>query len=359
METEHNFLTFIQNHDKHFKKYDDLTSVERSSIIGWLYIFNAYCYDIDITKILPEFTDKFGKTLKELFERLFQYKKEVNINNIEAIQCTLPDERERLIKAYLKLRTPIRPVVGNEYFIKNRNLIKILLLIIVYISDEDIIKYESSYSNSKKNKSDILYIELFNRIERYIEKIKENDEFELKIEENIHTLIPNNEEDKMENICIYCNKQYNSLSSLNYHQKTAKFCLKLQQTKQEENTITPTNFTCEHCEKNFTTKFAITRHYNICNIKILNDKLNHELKLKEEQYLKEKSEIEKQILNFQYELKEKDKQISQNEIQMNTQRLDFLERISKLESTIKEKDTIIAKNLDKLADSVNRHINLL
>jgi len=139
METHTNFLTFIQNHSKHFKKYDNLNSIEKSSIAGWLYIFTAYCYDKDITKILPEFTDKFGKTLRELFERLFEYNDEVNITNIEAIQCTLPCERERLVKAFLKMRTPIRPVVGNEYFIKCRNLIKILMLIIVYISDEDII----------------------------------------------------------------------------------------------------------------------------------------------------------------------------------------------------------------------------
>ena len=116
-----------------------VSSINKSSITGWLYIFSAYCYDGDITKILPEFTDKFGKTLRELFERLFEYNDEVSITNIEAIQCTLPCERERLVKAFLKMRTPIRPVVGNEYFIKCRNLIKILMLIIVYISDEDII----------------------------------------------------------------------------------------------------------------------------------------------------------------------------------------------------------------------------
>ena len=116
-----------------------VSSINKSSITGWLYIFSAYCYDGDITKILPEFTDKFGKTLKELFERLIQYKEEVNIKNIEAIHCTLPCERERLIKGYLRCKTPIKPTVGNEYFIKCRNLIKILMLIIVYISDEDII----------------------------------------------------------------------------------------------------------------------------------------------------------------------------------------------------------------------------
>ncbi len=178
----------------------------------------------------------------------------------------------------------------------------------------------------------------------------------------------------MENICTFCNKQYNSLSSLNYHQKTAKFCLKLQQNIQEENNNT--NFSCEHCEKIFSTKFNLNRHLGICNIKILKDTLNQELKLKEEYYLKEKSELDKQIINFnekikekdkqisklennikdksklekqiisfQYELKEKETQLKEKENQLKDKEL----QISKLENTIKEKDTLLAKNYDKLA----------
>ncbi len=351
METDTNFLTFIQNHSKYFKKYDNLNTVEKLSLTGWLYIFTAYCYDADITKILPEFTDKFGKTLNELIERLTQYNDEVNIKNIEAIQCSLPCERERLVKAYLKNRTSIKPVVGNEYFTNCRNLIKVLMLIIVYINDEDIIKYETSYS--KHNKNDTLYTELFEKIDKYIDEIKKDDEFEIKIEENINTIIPKNEEEKVIQICKFCNKQYNNLSSLNYHQKTAKFCLKLQKNKQEEdsnsnndNTDTnnesdiETNFSCEDCDKIFTTKFSLIRHYAICNIRILKDTLNQELKLKEEQYLKDKSELEKQIIIFQYELKEKDNQIKEKENQ-----------ISKLENTIKEKDNLLVKIFEKLINN--------
>ena len=187
METDITFLTFIQDHSKYFKKYDNLNEVEKLSLTGWLYIFSAYCYDGDITKVLPEFTDKFGKTLKELFERLYQYKEEVNIKNIEAIQCTLPCERERLVKAYLKYKKQIKPVVGNEYFVNCRNLIKILMLIIVYISDEEIIKYEISYS--KHDKNDMLYTELFERIDNYIDKIKETGEFKLISKERINNII--------------------------------------------------------------------------------------------------------------------------------------------------------------------------
>jgi len=351
METDTNFLLFIQNHSKYFKKYDNLDTVEKSTICGWLYIFSAYCYDKDITNVLPEFTDKFGKTLRELFERLFEYNEKVNIKNIEAIQCNLPCERERLVKAYLKNKTLIKSVAGNEYFTNCRNLIKVLMLIIVYISDEDIIKYETSYS--KHNKNDTEYLILFERIDKYIDEIKKDDDFELKIEENINTIIPKNEEEKVIQICKFCNKQYNNLSSLNYHQKTAKFCLKLQKNKEEDsnsnnndNTDTnnesdiDTNFSCDHCEKNFTTKFVLNRHLGICNIKIMKDKLNQELKLREEQYLKEKSELEKQILIFQYQLQEKESKLKDKENQ-----------VSKLENTIKEKDNLLAKIFEKLINN--------
>ena len=36
--------------------------------------------------------------------------------------------------------------------------------------------------------------------------------------------------------CNFCNNKYKSISSLNYHQKTAKFCIQLQnrEVKKEE-----------------------------------------------------------------------------------------------------------------------------
>ena len=318
METDNKFLTFIENHNKHFKKYEDLNSIDRSSITGWLYIFCAYCYDRDITKILPEFTDKFGKTLKELFERLNQYEDEVNITNIEAIQCRLSCERERLVKAYLKLRTPIRSVVGTEYFIKCRNLIKILMLIIVYISDEDIIKYEASYSNYKNGKNDSEYTELFDRIERYIDKIKENDEFELKIEENVHIQIL--DDNKESSICTFCNKQFSNIYNLKQHQKIAKYCIQLQNNLTENKDEQKGNeFECEFCSKNFTKKSILKAHYVSCKLKKhIEDKeelekleLKHSLEIQKLEN-KHKEDIErlyKEIEDYKIRLIDKDNKL--------------------------------------------------
>ena len=57
--------------------------------------------------------------------------------------------------------------------------------------------------------------------------------------------------------CEYCNKIYSTKSSLNNHQKTAKFCIKLQ------NTNINTRFDCSYCKKNFTSKYNLSLHLNI------------------------------------------------------------------------------------------------
>ena len=63
--------------------------------------------------------------------------------------------------------------------------------------------------------------------------------------------------------CQYCNKNYSSQSSLTYHQKTAKFCLELQNkvVSNKEELI------CNHCNKEFGSKANLTVHINICKNK--------------------------------------------------------------------------------------------
>lgn len=202
----------------------------------------------------------------------------------------------------------------------------------------------------------------------------------------------------MDFTCNFCNKKYATISSLNHHQKSAKFCLELQKKIDNiETKIVPSIYNCEYCEKIFTTKFSLSKHIDICDNRINQDKvndqikelklieeqylkekselekqnitlqhelkekntLNQELKLKEDQHLKDKSELEKQIITFKYELKEKETQLKEKEHQINSQREDFLERISKLENTIKEKDTILAKNFDKLTTELANRPNIV
>ena len=57
--------------------------------------------------------------------------------------------------------------------------------------------------------------------------------------------------------CSFCNKEFKSTSSLNYHQKTAKYCLEIQGKGLSE-------YKCDHCDKIFSTKYTLSSHIDIC-----------------------------------------------------------------------------------------------
>ena len=141
MESEDTFFNFVNNHNNYFKKYNDIEELKYDINTGWLYIFTALQYDNDLSKQLPQNTDKLGKTISTLFKRFLLY--DIKVFNIESIQCSLSDKRERLLKAFIRLRIKIKPIIGQEYFVGIRNLIKILMLIIVFIPDNNIILYEN------------------------------------------------------------------------------------------------------------------------------------------------------------------------------------------------------------------------
>jgi hypothetical protein len=363
MVTHYNFSTFIQNHNKYFKKYDNFKYIEKSSVTGWLYIFNASSYDYDITHSLPEFTDKFGETEIDLYSRLYQYKDKVNIQNIEVIQCSFPKKRERLVKAYLNLRTQIKPIVGKEYFSNCRNLIKVLILIIKYISDDDIIKYEKSYS--KHSKDDTEYNILFDKIEEYIKQIKENDEFniinnlkqtkyvcEINNKSNALSLnLKNTEKINETTECEYCKKSFANINNLKIHQRTAKFCLQIQ-NKQAE-----VIYECDYCKKNYNIKSNFNVHVLLCKEKKAEEDKNETIKMN-----KKIKELEKQLNEYKLKLSAKDelnknlkeyskklektiqKLINNNtnnyQVQNNQDHLYLLEKYNKEEDVIENLDSL-------------------
>jgi hypothetical protein len=107
--------------------------------------------------------------------------------------------------------------------------------------------------------------------------------------------------------CNFCSKIFSSKYSLNIHQKTTKYCLKLQGKLDTEN-----DFECEYCNKKFTVKQNLTSHYVICKEREFSNKI----KIEKEQIEKEfnskikvqKEQIEKE---FMVQLKEKDKEINE------------------------------------------------
>jgi len=79
--------------------------------------------------------------------------------------------------------------------------------------------------------------------------------------------------------CEFCNKEFTTISSLNHHKKTAKYCLKIQNKDNTE-------FTCSYCLNIFATKDSLNNHLKICK-----NKDNFIIKNFEEENIKLKDEI--------------------------------------------------------------------
>ena len=61
-------------------------------------------------------------------------------------------------------------------------------------------------------------------------------------------------------ICIYCNKEFTSKSILRNHQKSAKYCLKIQTEfnliPENKIEIEQKSYPCKHCGKSFNEKLV-------------------------------------------------------------------------------------------------------
>ena len=86
--------------------------------------------------------------------------------------------------------------------------------------------------------------------------------------------------------CEYCGAILKTLSSLNQHQKTAKYCLI------KQNKSINTEYTCCFCNAEFTLKSSLHKHVKIC--KANTPMLREQLQLLNEQF-HELSLIKKKI----------------------------------------------------------------
>jgi hypothetical protein len=143
------------------------------------------------------------------------------------------------------------------------------------IEDNEIEIYESFYNTKNMKEVD----KLFNKIETMIKEVKENDEFELNIDNNIHIEVTSSSF-----TCEHCKKNYSSVSSLNYHKKTNKSCLEIQQA----HTSSINKFTCEFCKKEFTLKQTHTIHIQTCK----------------EKRWKEENDTKELLLDYERQIKE-------------------------------------------------------
>jgi hypothetical protein len=128
-----------------------------------------------------------------------------------------------------------------------------------------------------------------------------------------------NEKMNINYTCEYCKKVYTSQSSLNYHQKTAKFCLELRhkQTNQTE------CFICIYCKKEFTIKQSYNSHISNCK----------------EKFTYNENELKKDILNKDLLIRNYEKQITEL-----TLKLEFEQSTNyKLEKEIQELKQIVSR----------------
>ena len=65
--------------------------------------------------------------------------------------------------------------------------------------------------------------------------------------------------------CIYCKKRFTSKSILKNHQKSAKYCLKIQEeTDAVDEDENDNKYICEYCNKSFTSNFRFQQHLENC-----------------------------------------------------------------------------------------------
>ena len=300
---------FLSENDTYFTKYTSKDNIA-SNYCNWLYMFDVDKYSNNTAIILPNNSFKFGHTKHTLKLRISQYNPEVRITNIECIRCNFPEERETVLKQYLRLKTTLIPTCGTEYYTDCKNTIKLIILILVSMPDNDILSYYQTRSE-----------DFLSRIEQIYSNISTS---KSRINLNMTTNVINNIVYNNDNVvCQYCMKAYSSMYTLLNHQKTTKFCLEIQNKSIED----ASQHTCIHCNNVFTLKQSLEKHLNTCKekkrveeeqkITVLNEEVQRSKSI-----LKEYEELKEKCASLTELLKEKDKQIFQLTISLQTKETD-------------------------------------
>ena len=108
--------------------------------------------------------------------------------------------------------------------------------------------------------------------------------------------------------CEFCGNEFSNKTSLNSHQKTAKYCLDL---RNEQVTL----YSCEHCKKGFTKPFHLQRHQEICKTIDANTLLNLK-SIKQENI-----ELKNQHIIYKKEIENKNMIIQEQKLIIEEQKL--------------------------------------
>ncbi len=99
--------------------------------------------------------------------------------------------------------------------------------------------------------------------------------------------------------CQFCKNVFSTKTSLNNHQKTAKYCLKLRDVKSE------TSYKCDGCGKTFSRSYHLQRHQKQCK----SNDIVFDLESKLAQAEKDIEMYKKDILQKTIVIQEKNNQI--------------------------------------------------
>jgi len=172
--------------------------------------------------------------------------------------------------------------------------------------------------------------------------------------------------------CEFCNKTFTNKSNLSFHQKTAKFCLKIQQETMDNDVSNKLNinkeYKCEFCNKLFNIKSSLTKHTVSCKKKSENEfeQLETENKTLKKELEDLKNTHKKELEIAKETLKEETKRLElKHKLTLRELNLEFTKKLDK------EKETILAlnneilylkydvKSLQKLLDSSNSQVQHL
>lgn len=98
-------------------------------------------------------------------------------------------------------------------------------------------------------------------------------------------------------ICEFCNNEFSNKHNLNYHQRSAKYCLILQNKN-------PKRYMCDGCNKKFTSELTLKRHKKICSSNDLVKNLHETIKTMKIEYEQKISNLETQVRELRMDKKD-------------------------------------------------------
>jgi chromosome segregation ATPase len=143
--------------------------------------------------------------------------------------------------------------------------------------------------------------------------------------------------------CQYCKKKYSSKWNLANHQKTTKYCIKIQkEINIEQNNIETVSYDCEYCKKSFTSKMRLNKHIESCL-----EKSNQLVKQKED----ENVVLESQLSTAQDRIVQKEDENAVLESQLSIAQYRIIDLENQLKTVRLEiENELIKENNDKLKE---------